>query len=281
MPVNATMTSSLTIGKDLDRIINDCAEVAGTLWERGWAERNAGNLSVNVTDLLPREPADTREAPFVEYSIPHPPLGGSSLLISGTGRRMRDLARNPVANSCVLRISEDLSGYHVLWGGKHDGGFKPTSELPSHLAIHSLLTKTAPDKKAVLHTHPNELIALTHYPKYKNAAELTQLLWSMHPETVVFLNDGIGLVPYRAPGTDMLADATVEALEDYPVVLWEKHGCVAVGQEILGTFDLIDTLNKSAGIFLLCRSAGFVPEGLSKEQIEEIQRLFGAGFRVS
>ena len=32
--------------------IADVAEVAGYLWQRGWAERNGGKISVNVPDLL-------------------------------------------------------------------------------------------------------------------------------------------------------------------------------------------------------------------------------------
>ena len=32
--------------------IGRIAEVAGYLWTKGWAERNGGNISVNVTDLL-------------------------------------------------------------------------------------------------------------------------------------------------------------------------------------------------------------------------------------
>lgn len=35
--------------------IADVAEVAGYLWQRGWAERNGGNISVNITDLLTDE----------------------------------------------------------------------------------------------------------------------------------------------------------------------------------------------------------------------------------
>ena len=35
--------------------IADVAEVSGYLWQRGWAERNGGNISVNVTDLLTDE----------------------------------------------------------------------------------------------------------------------------------------------------------------------------------------------------------------------------------
>ena len=36
---------------EIDRI----AEVAGYLWTKGWAERNGGNISVNLTTLLSEE----------------------------------------------------------------------------------------------------------------------------------------------------------------------------------------------------------------------------------
>ena len=32
--------------------IGRVAEVAGYLWTKGWAERNGGNISVNVTSLM-------------------------------------------------------------------------------------------------------------------------------------------------------------------------------------------------------------------------------------
>lgn len=35
--------------------ITDAAEVAGMLWQKGWAERNGGNIVVNVTDELTDE----------------------------------------------------------------------------------------------------------------------------------------------------------------------------------------------------------------------------------
>ena len=35
---------------ELKRCIEQVAEVAGYLWQKGWAERNGGNIVVNVTD---------------------------------------------------------------------------------------------------------------------------------------------------------------------------------------------------------------------------------------
>ena len=37
--------------KEVDKV----AEVAGYLWQKGWAERNGGNITVNVTELVDDE----------------------------------------------------------------------------------------------------------------------------------------------------------------------------------------------------------------------------------
>ena len=35
--------------------VDKVAEVAGYLWQKGWAERNGGNITVNITDLVDDE----------------------------------------------------------------------------------------------------------------------------------------------------------------------------------------------------------------------------------
>ena len=35
--------------------VEKTAEVAGYLWQNGWAERNGGNITVNITDLIDDE----------------------------------------------------------------------------------------------------------------------------------------------------------------------------------------------------------------------------------
>ena len=95
----------------------------------------------------------------------------------------------------------------------------------------------------------------------------------MHPEMKIVMPDGVGLVPYCVPGTDDLAEATVNVLEHHRLVLWEKHGCVAVGRDVFEAFDLIDTAEKSAKIFLMVRAAGFEADGLTDDQLNELRPL--------
>jgi rhamnulose-1-phosphate aldolase len=257
----------------LAAVARDMAEVGTHLWERGWAERNAGNLSVEVTELVRSEELDPPRYAEVPGAIAQAELAGRCFFVTATGARLRELADRATRCMLLVRIEEDLGGYRVLWGG--EGGSQATSELPAHLEVHGFLRKNRSPYRAVVHTHPTHLIALTHIEPLAREGGLDRLLWSMHPEVKVVLSDGVGFAPYRCPGTDELAAATVEALRDRRLCLWEQHGCVAVGRDVFEAFDLIDTANKAAEIYLLCRGAGQEPKGLSPEQLDELVRRFG------
>ncbi|MDR1524489.1 MAG: class II aldolase/adducin family protein, partial [Tannerella sp.] len=104
--------------------------------------------------------------------------------------------------------------------------------------------------------------------------KLTYLLWSMIPETRAFCPKGLGIIPYRMPSSIELADATVEMLKEYDVVMWEKHGVCAVSENIMEAFDMVDTLSKSAQIYLSAKVMGFEPEGTSMKDMEELGIAF-------
>lgn len=251
--------------------VKDIAEVAGMLWQKGWAERNGGNIVVNVTDELPEavKPLPAIAGPF-ETGLELPNLKGQYFFCKGTQKRMRDLARDPMANGSIIRICDDCSSYEII----ADQPVKPTSELPSHLALHNYLIGSGAPYKASLHTHPIELVAMSHSKEFQNSDHLTKVLWSMIPETLAFAPLGIGFVPYAMPSSVDLAQATLELIRKYDVVLWEKHGTVAVGTDIMDAFDQTDVLNKAACIYLRSRSMGFIPEGMSEKQMRDIQEAF-------
>ena len=103
---------------------------------------------------------------------------------------------------------------------------------------------------------------------------MTNLLWSMIPETRAFCPKGLGIVPYKMPSSVELAEATIAQLREYDVVMWEKHGVCAVGPDIFEAFDQVDVLSKSARIYLTARSMGFEPAGTTQEQMDELKRAF-------
>jgi rhamnulose-1-phosphate aldolase len=255
----------------LAKQIAEVAEVAGYLWQKGWAERNGGNITVNITEVVDDE---IRKLPAISDSISIgrtlPNLHGMYFFCKGTNKRMRDLARWPMENGSVIRISDDCSHYEII----ADLPVKPTSELASHLSMHNYLIGKGSNYKAALHTHPIDLVAMTHNPEFLKKDVLTNLLWSMIPETRAFCPRGLGIIPYKMPSSFELADATIKELDDYDVVMWEKHGVCAVGENIMEAFDMVDTLSKSAQIYLTAKAMGFEPEGTSQEQMQELQVAF-------
>jgi rhamnulose-1-phosphate aldolase len=150
----------------------------------------------------------------------------------------------------------------------------PTSELPSHLSVHARLIEKGSPYRATVHTHPIELVAMSHHKPFLGKDVLTEILWSMIPETKAFCPLGLGIVPYTLPGSNELAEATLKELENYDVVMWEKHGVFAQGLDAMDAFDQIDVLSKSAKIYIAARQMGFEPEGMTQEQMAEMTRAF-------
>ena len=265
------MKSILDGRPELRAVVYQIAEVTGYLWQKGWAERNGGNITVNVTEMMD-DACKTMPAitPAKQIGMTLPQLKGKYFYGKGTGKRMRDLAKEPMQNGSIIRICDDCASYEVI----ADEPVVPTSELPTDLALQNYLLETGSCYKATLHTHPIELVAMSHIQRFLKGDEMTRVLWSMIPETLAFAPLGIGIVPYALPSSVALAEATLEEIKTHDVVMWEKHGTVAVGTDIMDAFDQTDVLNKAATIYLRAKSMGFNPEGMTDEAMKEIQDVF-------
>lgn len=265
------MKSILDNHPGLSAEVAKVAEVAGYLWQKGWAERNGGNITLNITEFVDEE---IKNIPAISgvlnigKTLPH--LKGCYFYCKGTQKRMRDLARHPMENGSIIRILDDCASYVII----ADQVVMPTSELTAHLSVHNYLIGKGSPYKASLHTHPIELIAMSHNNHFLEKDVATNVLWSMIPETKAFCPRGLGIIPYALPGSVKLADATLSQLDDYDVVLWEKHGVFSVDVDIMSAFDQIDVLNKSALIYVAAKSMGFEPDGMTQEQMKEMSVAF-------
>ena len=259
--IKEDMKSILDNRPELVKEVNKVAEVAGYLWQKGWAERNGGNITVNITEYVDdeiRQMPAISEVKQIGVTLPH--LKGCYFY----------LARWPMDNGSVIRILDDFASYVII----ADKPVQPTSEVPSHLSVHNYLISIGSPYKASVHTHPIELIALSHNKKFMEKDVATNLLWSMIPETKAFCPRGLGMIPYQLPSSVELADATIKELADYDVVMWEKHGIFAVDCDVMAAFDQIDVLNKSALIYIAAKNMGFEPDGMSQEQMKEMSVAF-------
>ena len=265
------MNSILTNRPELKKALDSVAEVAGYLWQRGWAERNGGNLTLNITEYVDEQ---MRAMPAISkplsIGVTLPNLKGCYFYCKGTGKRMRDLARDPMSAGSIVRIMDDCASYEII----ADAVIVPTSEISSHLAIQDYMLECGSGYKATLHTHPIELVAMSHSNEFLNSEHLTQVLWSMIPETLAFAPLGIGVVPYDLPSSTELVAPTLEQIKRYDVVLWEKHGTVAVGPDMMEAFDQTDVLNKAANIYMTAKNFGFTADGMTPEAVQQIRTVF-------
>ena len=263
----------IVLGDEFISEIEKASVVAQYLWERNWAERNGGNISINFTDIFFGTPTDLKFLKHVKLEKLPAKSAGMVLFATGSGLRLRDM-NHPEQTGCVLRIDDNAEGYYILWGG-NSLNFKATSEIIPHIKIHLAKMATGSKHRVIVHTHPTELIAFSHHPELgKDEKTFNKSLWSMLPEVRAFVPNGVALLPYTLPGSEKLADLTANALLGKDVAIWSKHGAVATGIDAQDAFDYIDVANKGAIIFLKCLSCGFTPEGLTDADLDELARVF-------
>jgi rhamnulose-1-phosphate aldolase len=258
--------------KRLEQLIDTVGSTARDLWLRGWAERNAGNLSFR---LSPEDLSGVvlREEPWRDLGVHVPAVAGARLLVTATGSYLRVLGQDPERDLGVIEIEEGGRRYRTLWGYRDGGG--PTSELPSHLRAHaSRLRAGDEEKRAVIHSHPPNLIALT-YAKPLTTGSLTRLLWEMHTECIVVFPTGCGFLEWRMPGSEELARATEEVFEKRTLVVWQHHGAVALEADFETAFGLIETAERAAEIYLKVAALGPVSQSLSTAQLTALAQRFG------
>jgi len=263
-----------TIPRPFEPILREFAAVAGHLWDLGWAEASAGNISADVTSLMKVPPARGRTT--MDLPVALPAIASRSFLVTATGSRFRDFRHTPEDKVCLVQVSPDglSAGWNsLIWNAQ---GLSPTSELPSHLEIHAVLRQSGSDSRAILHTHPTHLAAFSHLTRCADADELNRLLWMTHPEAKIFAPRGATLVPYLLPGSDELGAATARAMRTgADTVLWRYHGCIAHAPDPSTALDRIHVLDKAAKMVLLCLASGEDWEGLNQSELVELFAKFG------
>ncbi len=235
----------------LKPLIGEIGTVAGYLWRKGWAERNAGNISVRITHMVFDDTYLMPVGRRIALSQPVPALSGEVFLVSVSESRMRHLAKDPEKYLMVIQMDGQGKSYQMYRSYRNSAAVTPTSELPTHLLLHGALKRRNSGEKVVLHAHVTPVIAFTHLPGMDSEEKINKVLFSMHPELHTYLPEGIGFVPMLPPGSEQIARATLKAFENRNAAVWEKHGVFAVGNTPEETFDTIDLVAKAAEIKLL------------------------------
>ena len=232
------------------KFVKEMMEITNNMYHQGWGERNGGNISYMIDEEYIKEYFKKEvflrdiELGFTADEV----LRNKYFLVTGTGKYFKNVIKDPETNLGLVKI--DSNGYtaHLMWGYK-DGG-KMTSEFPAHLMSHAVRFKANPKNRIIMHTHPTYTICMgACLPTDEKV--FTKALWKSKTEAVVVFPEGIGVLPCMICGTNEIGEATAKKMENHRIVSWTNHGIYGAGETIDEAFGLIETVEKTAMIYMI------------------------------
>ncbi len=254
------------------RLVGEFAQVGNDLSRLEAAEGAAGNLSVFVRRLtgLPPGLKSGRDLPL---PVAVPALAGGWIVVTGAGKRLRDIDGDPLGNLCVLHIKEGgrSAGLHAAQG------LRPTSELNSHLAVHNdHVLRWGLSLHAIVHAQPPFLTYLSHHPAYQDQAHLNRHLMRWEPETMMAFPEGITSIAFEIPGSEAMMRSTIAALEVHRLVVWQKHGVMARSDAgLAAASDLVEYAEAAARLEFMNLQIGEPSEGILPEEMRKLREAWG------
>jgi rhamnulose-1-phosphate aldolase len=237
-------------------------------------EGAAGNISICVCwPIDPRSQFPVTEE--IPLPVPAPNLVGKVIIVTGSGRRLRDIASDPAANLGAVRVLPGgASG--ILHTSPRRLFDNLTSEWNSHLGVHDdTVVRTGTNFHAVVHAQPPHLVYLSHVPAYQDEEHFNRQLLRWEPETIVNLPAGVGILPFMVPGSEELMAANVESLRSHRIVLWGKHGVMARSDiSVTRAVDRIEYAETAARYEYMDLAVGGRAEGLTVDQMRSVVNAF-------
>lgn len=181
---------------------------------------------------------------------------GDRVAVTTTGADLADLTAEMVS---VVNMD----------GGLLEGELEPSSELFLHLGLYR-----RGDAGAVVHTHAPMATALACV-----VDELPLVHYSM-----LDLGGAVRVAPYATFGTEELADAVADALEQRSAALMRNHGAVSLGPDVASAMAMMELLEWNCGVYWRARAIG-EPLTLDAAQMQDVaatvaERRYGTTHRV-
>ena len=261
---------------ELVELLTMMGEAGSRLSEINASEGAAGNISLGVGwPIEPRRQFPVAETIPLPQTVPH--LAGWAFLITGSGRRLREIIHDPAANVGVLVVGEGgVTG--TLRTSPRRAFARLTSEFNSHLAVHAdQIQRSHTNFHAVVHAQPQHLTFLSHIARYRDEATLNRRLLRWQPELIIQLPMGVRSIPFLLPGSAELMAANVEALTERPLAVWSKHGVMARSAvSVKRAADLIEYAETAARYEYMNLLSGEPADCLSEDEMRRIAHAFGA-----
>ena len=241
-------------------------------------EAGAGNISVSVAagaDQLGLTDRFPQARPGTELPLPAPALAGRTVLVTGSGCRLRDVAASPEANVSAFVV--DDGGATGTWYTHPQRAYeRPTSEFNSHLAVHNdQVERRGTGFQAVIHAQPPYLVQLSHVRDLRSTKAFNRRILRWEPETIVQIPAGIEVLDFMVPGSQELMENNVRALRDHVIVLWSKHGIMVRSDDSpLAALDKVEYAETGAMYEVRDMMAGGLGEGVTDAELRAVVEAF-------
>ncbi len=260
---------------ELDELLASMGEGGRRIAAIDAGEGAAGNISICLGWPIEVRRRFPNSEP-IELPVPAAHLAGHTVIVTGSGRRLRDLARDPISSVGAVVIAGD-GATAALWTAPTRLFERLTSEWNSHLAVHEdTVARTGTSFHAVVHAQPPHLTYLSHVPEYQDEAFFNSRVMRWEPETIVQLPAGIGILPFMLPGSDTLMAANVESLRTHRIDVWSKHGVMARSDvSVTRAVDRIEYAEAAGRYEYMDLVAGGRAQGLTREEARQVVEAFG------
>lgn len=265
---------------DLDELIDSIGEAGQRLNDLKATEGAAGNISIFIgwpVEVQRRFP----QVEQIDLPQPAPALAGKVLLVTGSGRRLRDIRTDPAGTLAAVVVNP--GGLTAQMYTSPRRLFKRiTGEFNTHLAAHQdEVARTNTNFQALVHAQPPNMVYLSHIEAYRDQAFLNRKLLRWQPETIAMLPMGVGVLPFLVPGSAALMEATVSGLREHDIVLWSKHGVISRSEiSVDHAADIIEYAEAAARYEYMNLAAGCRADGLTAEELRAVAKAFGVSSKL-
>ena len=174
------------------------------------------------------------------------------------------IAITPSGRDYMTLVPSDIAIVNMK-GDWVDGNYKPSSELPLHLAVY----RARQDVGALIHTHSI----------YASACAAARRSIPAIIEDVAMMNGGdIEVAEYAANGSTELAANTVRALGEHQSVLLANHGMLGCGSNLKEAMTMCELVEKTARIFIAAQSLGGAVE-LDRDDVMRMRNQYLQHYR--
>lgn len=149
----------------------------------------------------------------------------------------------------------DLDGQVV------EGKWRPTSELPLHLAFY----RAWADIGAVVHSHA---------PYATLFGVIGEPLPMLLSEAAACLGGPVPVAPYCRPGSEELADSTLRIADRGFAVILANHGLVTVGPDLGAAYDATLAVETTARVAWMARAMGVTANTLDPAEVAAMRAAY-------